>query len=510
MEDTFLSLCMKSSVEDIQTYVRSNNPNIHIVDTNLNNAFIYSCMYTDNVEVLKYLVNELKIDVHRRNKQGNNGLLIACKDNPTLDIIRYLVDGLNFSLNAVNDSGLNALLLACMRNKNPNVVKYLVDQGIPLTYSTPHQMDGFLYACMRNNNTCMIDYLVNDCGVDIEIRDIFGNTGFMLACKQNNSLDIVKHLVKLGANTNVHNYSSVNSFILACVYNANNTNIIRYLIDETALCIKFLLDDNPISIVSKQLETINHIYKYIHSFNFYEKQKYEIVRHLIDCPYDTSKYVNHTKLQITSIHDLSFSDVKRLHDNITYNIDIPSTIDDIEFSNEQWKRPYFIDYLPNFEECRDGDGGLNVENDAAATTKELEPICSCTFTDANEPVILYGHKIIVYSMIPLFQTMHNNIMIKGQSVIQLEPNVSKHVFLRLLTMCYTGLFDDTGLSATSVVEFIKIVDMYKPRIVDITDLEPYIIRMDIPAECMEFLERIADLYEFKYLFTHLKNITRIE
>jgi ankyrin repeat protein len=484
MEIAFFSLCEKESVDDIKTYISSHNPNIHKLDLVHDNAFIHACMYTPSVDVLRYIVEELKLDIHMRNKYGNNGLLMACKDNPNLDVIKYLIEDLGFSLNSHNNSNLNAFILACMRNKNPKIIGYLIEQGIPVTYESVYNMNGFLYACMRNSNIEVIDYLLNECGMDKEKRDIYGNTGFILACKKNTSLAVVKHLVSIGVDTNALTYTNVNSFVLACIHNPHNTSIIEYLINETDLCISFLLEESPLHMVQIQLSQINHVYKYIHTPNITNLKKYEIVSHLLECSFDSSSYINNTKLQITSIDDLDYADVQLLLECIKYKI--PISIDD-SFSEKQWKHPYFIHQLPNFE----GDG-IDVDD-------SLEPLCTCVFTDCDEPTTLYGHKLIVYSMIPVFAVMKKNIMIKGQDIIELKPGVSKKIFLSLLTMCYTGTLDVNGWSVPMIIGLIKIIDMYSPLMIDVSEMESYIINLDIPHECVPYLKKLCDLYEFKYL-----------
>ena len=80
----------------------------------------------NNIEMVKYLVNELKFDINSKNKYSDNGFLLACRNN-NIEMVKYLVNELKFDINSKNNYGSNGFLLAC-RNNNIEMVKYLAEE----------------------------------------------------------------------------------------------------------------------------------------------------------------------------------------------------------------------------------------------------------------------------------------------------------------------------------------------------------------------------------------------
>ena len=56
----------------------------------------------------------------------DNCLLLACKDNPNINIIKYLIEDKKIDLNYRNYSMGNYFEVACYYN-NTNIVKYLIE-----------------------------------------------------------------------------------------------------------------------------------------------------------------------------------------------------------------------------------------------------------------------------------------------------------------------------------------------------------------------------------------------
>ncbi len=57
-----------------------------------NTCLGYACMCNDNLEVIKYLIENIKMNQNHRNNEGKTYLHIACIEKNNLEAIRYLIE----------------------------------------------------------------------------------------------------------------------------------------------------------------------------------------------------------------------------------------------------------------------------------------------------------------------------------------------------------------------------------------------------------------------------------
>ena len=87
-------------------------------------AFLIACMIEDDItEIVQNTKDYKKITDSFR----NDALLCACRNNMNLNVIKYLVEDQKMNLSHENYWKNNALILACIGNKNIEVIKYLVE-----------------------------------------------------------------------------------------------------------------------------------------------------------------------------------------------------------------------------------------------------------------------------------------------------------------------------------------------------------------------------------------------
>lgn len=470
MDRDFLDLCKVSTKVDLQSFVESNRPNIHCFDEHNNNAYICACNYNKHPDVILYLVNDLHIDIHRVNINGNNGFLIACKDNPSLPIIKCLIEDLKIPINTVNNNHMNGFLLSCLRNSNPEIIKYLIENaGMDMNYVNQLQQNGLMIACMRNQHYSVIEYLLT-LTYDINIGDVNGNTPFILACKFNLNPEIVKQLHKIpNINVSHNNHSGKNAFMIAC--NRSNKPIISYLMDNTTMGFEQIISKTIHVNVINHVVSSKHCFQYLIQPNLTTLKKIEIIDHLIKC--NMTQYISHDYLKFTNLNEITYEQVKEYSKYIKY--DIPYFM---EKPNLFWNNPYFKKSIPDF---------FNNNN--------YDELFNCIFTDKT--VMIYGHKVIVYNMIPIFMIMKNSQCRENKELIELKIDVNSRVFLIYLEFCYTGEFPEY-IDNNDIIEFAYLVDMYPHAMLTMSDLEPYLCK-SVCEKSHEFLEYICDLYELKYL-----------
>lgn len=104
-----------------------------------NNGFIQACQNNINLDVIKYLSNDLRINVNQVNNHGYNGFTLACYNNENIDVIKYLANNLKININQVNHNNNNSFSLVCMHNKNGDIIKYLMTIEIVIKQLLSHR-----------------------------------------------------------------------------------------------------------------------------------------------------------------------------------------------------------------------------------------------------------------------------------------------------------------------------------------------------------------------------------
>lgn len=95
----FLYCCEYGGIDDIKNF--STTDDVHVNDLCGNNGFILACK-KNNIDVIKYVANELKVDTKKTNNANGNGFTEACNNNQHINIIRYLIHELK-----IDDATLN-------------------------------------------------------------------------------------------------------------------------------------------------------------------------------------------------------------------------------------------------------------------------------------------------------------------------------------------------------------------------------------------------------------------
>lgn len=78
------------------------------------------------MKVIKYLIEERKVDINIKDTNGWNALMFACAFNQNLEVVKYLVEQ-RIYMNLLDVKKRNCLQLACSSNQNVKVIKYLVE-----------------------------------------------------------------------------------------------------------------------------------------------------------------------------------------------------------------------------------------------------------------------------------------------------------------------------------------------------------------------------------------------
>ena len=160
-------------------------------------------------DVLKYLVEDVKVSVNAQTDEGNYSLIAAVVGG-NIDIAKYLImQGAN--LNLKNDiktpdyknlSLYGTPLIHAVTSDKFNMVKYLLEAGANVNIKTNSGYSALMLSIMFNKFETA-KYLV-DHGADVNDQDANGYSVLMQAAIQV-KFDLVKHLVEKGADVNLPN-----------------------------------------------------------------------------------------------------------------------------------------------------------------------------------------------------------------------------------------------------------------------------------------------------------------
>src|SRR6476469_4681592 len=93
----------------------------------LNDNLIDICQVNTNIEIIKFLIKEYKINPNQKNNYGDNCLELACRENTNIDIIKYLIEIHCMDPNQKDNDGENCLTLACWQNTNVDIEIHKMD-----------------------------------------------------------------------------------------------------------------------------------------------------------------------------------------------------------------------------------------------------------------------------------------------------------------------------------------------------------------------------------------------
>ena len=131
--------------------------------------------------------------------KNNQTVLMLLVSNGRLRMVKFLLENYKIDLDAKNDFGKTALSFACSSN-NFEIVKILIDQGANEIFPDGNT----LMHCFDLNRSTIefIEYLIDERKININSQNNFGETPLILAVKKwtHGKIEIIKQLIYYGAN----------------------------------------------------------------------------------------------------------------------------------------------------------------------------------------------------------------------------------------------------------------------------------------------------------------------
>jgi len=178
---------VKSLVNDKELALDLNKPR----DFN-NQAPLFKACSTGNIEVIKILIEDERVNINEPAHFGETPFFIACQKN-RLDIVKILASLASVDMNQPNYAQETPFFTACLKGYL-ELAKFLASiEKIDVNKPSSKGVTPFWIAC-RNGSFEIVKHLAKEKRVDVNRAEDFGVTPFWMACSwgQNKT---VKHLL---------------------------------------------------------------------------------------------------------------------------------------------------------------------------------------------------------------------------------------------------------------------------------------------------------------------------
>jgi len=163
---------------------------------------LFDAGYKKSLKLNNFLIEneEHGTDINAKNEFGETILFNACFEGD-LDIVKYLVEEKKLDIDVKDKNGLSplfsAVITACCFNEKIDIVKYLVEHGADINTKS-NKGETVLFFCFYNGGFIeLVKYFISK-GLDINVRNNEGKTELWYA-KQSKNKEIIEYLKSIGA-----------------------------------------------------------------------------------------------------------------------------------------------------------------------------------------------------------------------------------------------------------------------------------------------------------------------
>ena len=160
----------------------------------IDDDILFVACHTGELELVKYLIEEKKLDINVKEKGGDTLLFRACGSG-NLELVKYLVEEKKLDINAVNEYGQTALFDACEKG-NIEIVKYLIKNGANINSKNKKGQTALFDCFYAGGNIELVKYLISK-GIDINVKDSEGKNELWYA-KNIKNKQIIDYLKSIG------------------------------------------------------------------------------------------------------------------------------------------------------------------------------------------------------------------------------------------------------------------------------------------------------------------------
>ena len=225
-----LACCFSGNVELVRFLVEEAGCDINAKGNNDNTSLHWACD-KNQLEIVKFLTSKPECNRESATKLKNLPLHLACGFSGNVELVRYLVEEVGCDINAKGNNDYTSLHWACEKNQL-EIVKFLTSKpDCNLEAGDKNSNRPLTIACLFSNNVELVRYLVEEAGCDINGKGKNDYTSLHEACEKN-LLEIVKFLTsKPKCNQEAQSYKGYRPLHLACGF-SGNVELVRYLVEE--------------------------------------------------------------------------------------------------------------------------------------------------------------------------------------------------------------------------------------------------------------------------------------
>ena len=186
-----------------------------------------ACLYSGNVELVRYLVEKAGCDINAKGNNDYTSLHWSCHKNQ-LEIVKFLTSKSECDREAVGNNGNRPLHIACLATGNVELVRYLVEKaGCDINAKGNNDYTSLHWSCHKNQLE-IVKFLTSKSECDREAVDNDGNRPLHIACLATGNVELVRYLVeKAGCDINAKGNNDYTSLHWAC--DKNQLEIVKFL-----------------------------------------------------------------------------------------------------------------------------------------------------------------------------------------------------------------------------------------------------------------------------------------
>jgi ankyrin repeat protein len=189
-------------------------------------------LYTDckNIDQMKYLIDELKVDMYSKDFNGDTILHYCANESKAY---KYLLEEKKMKADTVDSEGATPTYIVALGD-NTDAFDYFVSQGADPKFVVKKNGDTLLHAAARGNHDDMAEHLIVKYGLDVNAKNLTGNTPLLLNLATARDAECYKILVEKGASVtdaNKDGETPLHALMLGGLhYKSNDVKISQYLV----------------------------------------------------------------------------------------------------------------------------------------------------------------------------------------------------------------------------------------------------------------------------------------
>lgn len=223
-------------------------------------GFLYYATRNENIEILKFLLQQKEIDNINMKYKGKAPIFVAI-ETENFDVYKFLIEQKQINFNIKDFSGKKLIHISC-EHKNTEILKdLLINRNDKIDINSfDKNNDTPLHLACGNGNIEIIDTLFKYCKQEIQlnIKNKKGKTPIMMGClskKINNRLNIIQQIYNFVKTEEkkielINLKGPLNKTILHMACENKEIKIVRFLISLPGINVNAVDNDNRTALMS--------------------------------------------------------------------------------------------------------------------------------------------------------------------------------------------------------------------------------------------------------------------